>query len=257
MFSELFGGKAGEPTHSHLSAGVSVVMEPISLQSSFGPHSRSRRLFNSDSDPYEEAARRPFSRVELVRRSRQLPVPLTIPRDIRAKKSPYLMHMPQRKREMYLYSIGSLSIDSMDDKSLRLENVLKVQLSKIVSPSKTGSSTHSVDVNSSATVNSKKGLKNHPHPQQRQTGMNDFFLAPSEGEVSVMDQLWNGFPASTNRTVVATPISDLSELDNNISPGQTASTGGHSGMYGDFEDELLYHDVGDDEFIDVGGWNSS
>jgi len=238
-------------------------MEPISLQSSFGPHSRSRRLFNGESD--HEEGPRPFSRVELVRRSRQPPVPLSVPRDIRAKNSPYLMHMPQRKREMYLHSIGSLSIDSMDDKTLRLENVLKIQLSKIVSPtSKTpgaasiwsngGSSTHSVDVNSSATVNSKKGVKKQP---QQTHGMNDFFLAPSEGEVSVMDQLWNGFPASTNRTVVATPISDLSELDNNISPGQTASTGGHSGMYGDFEDELLYHDVGDDEFIDVGGWNSS
>jgi hypothetical protein len=56
------------------------------------------------------------------------------------------------------------------------------------------------------------------------------------------------FPPTINQTVVSTPLSDISNFDRDVSPGQSASTS--SGIYGDFEDEMVsQQDVDEYEFI--------
>jgi hypothetical protein len=216
---------------------------------------------------------RPFSRVQLVRRTKGSQQRIgfgsgglaTLPaisshgssKESRAKQSPYLHHLPTRKRDIYLYSIGSISIDSMDDKSLRLENNLKSQLSKIISPIKAPASIWKNDSGTESTGSDFSSKAKKSNGRQQATLANGMFtLVSLEQDNSEGGDLWLNyglqFPPTVNQTVVATPLSDISDFDRDISPGQSASTS--SGMYGDFEDEIVQGGSDDYEYIAIEGW---
>jgi len=253
-------------------------LEPIELQSSMGPHSRARRLGQPETD-YGGGGSRPFSRVQLVHRTKDSQQRIgfgggglgALPainshgssKETRAKRSPYLHHLPTRKRDIYLYSIGSISIDSMDDKSLRLENNLKSQLSKIISPIKAPASIWKNDSGIESTGSDLSSSRYHDKAkkskgrQQAAQANGMFSLVSLEQDNSEGGDLWGlnyglQFPPTVNQTVVATPLSDISDFDRDISPGQSASTS--SGMYGDFEDEIVQGGSDDYEYIAIEGW---
>ena len=221
--------------------------------SAYGPHSRRAQGAAGGPGPG-----RPLSRVALVHR-----VPQSYPGEFggmqrsaaslptkgaRARQSPYLRHMPAVSRDKYLVAIGSLKEEDIDDDETRIEKELKSQLSKIVSPIKAprgwrkgiaGENSGILSNSSSATRKGKKGFTvieqdQLQRPQQQQ----------EQGLFSPVDDFWPSFQVSpmTNQTVVATPMSDLSERE--FTPGQysgqlTAATSNLSGTYGDFEENCV------------------
>ena len=215
--------------------------------SAYGPHSR-RRIDGG----------RPLSRVALVHR-----VPQSHPGEFggmqrstaslptkgaRARQSPYLRHMPSVSRDKYLVAIGSLKEEDIDDDETRIEKELKSQLSKIVSPIKApkgawrkgvaGENSGILSNSSSAMRKGRKGFTVIEQDQQQRPQPQD------QGLFSHVNDFWPSFQVSpmTNQTVVATPMSDLSERE--LTPGQysgqlTAATSNLSGTYGDFEENCV------------------
>lgn len=85
-----------------------------------------------------------------------------------------------------------------------------------------------------------------------------FSVSPTSS-FSGEDELWSGanhFRPTMNHSIVATPgttMSDISDFDRDITPSQfsdaTFTASASSGIYGDFEDEVVNGGVDDYEFI--------
>lgn len=252
-------------------------LEPISLQSSIGPHSgvqkladvaEMRSLYNTGGTALHSM--RPMSRVVLIRRRDPLEIGTmasklnkhnTLQATSRlknAKKSPYLKHMPIRQRESYLFSIGSTG--GSECRISRLEQGLKSQLSKIISPIKAPAAGWKQGNNYNLDRDSKQA-SNLGKPSHNSNGRRlylddeSFLVSPVGQEFSGEDELWMNqhdqhFAPSVSHTAVDTPMSDISDFDREMTPGQfshTASTS--SGMYGELEDEFVQGGQDDYEFI--------
>lgn len=246
-----------------------------------GPHSLSIQLApaagSSVGSSSSALALRPLSRVTLSLRkdpalrfdmgakfSTRVP-PQQQSRASRARESPYLRHLPHRKRETYLHSIGTLKELEVEDDTQRLENNLRAQLSKIISPIKAPSSVWrkgggSCTDESPGQQQLRNQLAGANHASQHQ-GFDPFFSLGDEhfsvsptSSFSGEEELWSGaanhFPPTMNQTVVATPLSDISDFDREITPGQFSTASASSGIYGDFEEEVVAGSSSDDyEFI--------
>jgi len=203
----------------------------------------------------------------------------------RARNSPFVNHMPKKKKEYYLFTIGS--VREPDDPYLLMEMSLTSQLSKIVSPIKVNQSSRNLHLPKERKkfqeiINKQSGSSNqHVLPKIDIPGASpskSSFNAPrmhiDTGDYG--DMLWdnlgeynaprpiipNSHTPSTHTLAAypcATPnsaISDLSDRDT-MTPLHTgrglshASGGGGSGIYGDFEDDLVSgSSVNEDEYIE-------
>jgi len=206
----------------------------------------------------------------------------------RARNSPFVKHMPKKKKEHYLFTIGS--VREPDDPYLLMEMSLTSQLSKIVSPIKVNQNSRNLHIPHPRKVFKgvihKQGQGASAQPQQHALpkinipGATAGRLAPGPddpGGGGGGDMLWGNLReySSQSRPIVpnshapsahmlaanacATPasaISDLSDRDA-VTPLYTdrgrsrASGGGGSGIYGDFEDDLVSGgSVNEDEYIE-------
>ena len=183
----------------------------------------------------------------------------------RARESPYLRHLPHKKRENYLLSIGTLKELDTEDDALRLESNLRAQLNKIISPIKAPSS---VWKEGGSKVDESSAEQQQPFRHQlgginrsgQHRGLAPFLSLDDEhfsvsptSSFSGEEELWSGvashFPPTMNQTIVATPLSDISDFDREITPGQFSTASASSGIYGDWEEEVVAGGSDDYEFI--------
>jgi len=115
---------------------------------SYGPHTKQLRAASLASSLIASKPRlgdllRPMSRVRLIRPKQPTdeeemfygsPQASVSIKEGRCRHSPFLSHLPVRKRENFLLSLGS--VKESEDPYLRLELGLRNQLSKIISPIK-------------------------------------------------------------------------------------------------------------------------
>lgn len=251
------------------------------------PEVEYRRLQNDD----PQGIRRPLSPVRLRHdyRNGSPPKVLTMQEknETRARNSPFVNHMPKKKKEHYLYTIGS--VKEPDDPYLLVELSLSSKLGKIVSPIKPSQSLHlplERKMIRSKGTNVALSSDKHYFPKSTTVGMahdkgttmilrSKLSVNGEEYNVNGDEMLWTNL-AYDNGPIVpsihapnaqllamntcATPntaISDLSDRDT-MTPLYSdrdrihtrASGGGSSGIYGDFEDDLVSGGVNEDEYIE-------
>lgn len=288
---------------------------PICSSSRSGKLIPAHEYYHSQPGQSPEKIRRPLSPVRLRRvlKEETPPKNLTVKEknEERARNSPFVTHMPKKKKEHYLFTIGS--IREPDDPYLLMEMSLTSQLSKIVSPIKVNQNRRNLHIPQERkmfkgpiakqkTASSDTSPNQHLLPKINIPGASPSqisdrgrggtggggdgngshgapFMSNSDSGGYGEDLLWGNLGQYDNAPIplmpsnhapsahmlaanaCATPasaISDLSDRDT-MTPLYTdrdsmhtrASGGNGSGIYGDFEDDLVSsNSVNEDEYIE-------